>query len=112
MSDWKRIKFRLLLNAVSFGKVDEFKRLAQETIDAAKARSKAVGYRWYFNRDETKCYIIEQHPDSASLLRHLEAVGPPLLKLIGVSKVTRFKVFGSLGRLESPEHALQKLYGL
>lgn len=91
------------------GKVDEFKKLAQATIDAARARSKAVGYRWYFNSDETKCYIIEQHPDSASLIRHLEAVGPLLLKLLDVSKITRFEVFGSLGHLESAEHLLQKL---
>ena len=91
------------------GRLDEFKRLAQETIDAAKAGSKAIGYRWYFNRDETKCYIIEQHPDSASLIRHLEVVGIPLLKLLDVSKITRFEVFGSLGHLESAEKLLQKV---
>lgn len=91
------------------GKVDEFKKLAQATIDAAKAGSKAGGYRWYFNNDETKCYIIKQRPDSRSLIRHLETVGPLLLKLLDVSKITRFEVFGSLGHLKSAEHLLQKL---
>jgi hypothetical protein len=91
------------------GKVDEFKRLAQETIDAVKAGSKAVGYRWYFNSDETKCYIIEQHPDSALLIRQLEVVGIHLLRLLDASKVTRFEVFGSLGHLESAEKLLEKL---
>ena len=42
------------------GKVDEFKNIAQETIDAAKAKSKAVGYRWYFNGDETKCADLQR----------------------------------------------------
>ena len=91
------------------GKVDEFEKLAQETIDAVKAGSEVIGYRWYFNSDETKCYIVEQHPDSRSLLRHLEVVGPHLLKLLNVSKMTRFEVYGSIGRLGSVEHLLEKV---
>ena len=86
-----------------------FKKLAQETIDAVKAGSKVVGYRWYFNSDETKCYIVEQHPDSGSLVRHLGVLGPHLLKLLDVSKMTRFEVYGSLGPLESGERLSEKL---
>ena len=93
---------------ISSGKIDAFKKLAQETIDAVKAGSKVVGYRWYFNSDETKCYIVEQHPDSGSLIRHLEVLGPHLLKFLDVSKMTRFEVYGSIGRLESAEHLLEK----
>ena len=40
---------------------------------------------------------------------NLETVGPLLLKLLDVSKITRFEVFGSLGQLESAEHLVQKL---
>ena len=94
---------------ISSGKIDVFKKLAQETIDAVKAGSKVVGYRWYFNSDETKCYIVEQHPDSRSLLHHLEVLGPHLLKLLDVSKMTRFELYGSIGRLESIEHLLEKV---
>lgn len=89
------------------GKLDEFRKLAEETIEAAKNNSKVVGYRWYFNSDQTKCYIVEQHPDSGSLIRHLEVVGPSLLKLLDVSSVTRFEVYGSIGRLESVERFLE-----
>ena len=95
--------------SITPGKVNAFRKLAEETINAAKAGSNVVGYRWYFNSDQTKCYIIEQHPDSGSLIRHLEVVGPHLLKLLDVSKITRFEVYGSIGRLESAEHLLQKL---
>jgi quinol monooxygenase YgiN len=94
---------------ISPGKVDAFRKLAEETIDAVKAGSKVIGYRWYFNNDETKCYIVEQHPDSRSLIRHLAVVGPYLLKLLDVSKMTRFEIYGSIGPLESAEHFQEKV---
>jgi len=89
---------------ISPGKVDVFKKLAQEAIEAVKAGSKVVGYRWYFNNDETKCYIVEQHPDSRSLVRHLAVVGPYILKILEVAEMTRFEIYGSMGPLEPVEH--------
>jgi len=94
---------------ISPGKIETFRKLGQDTIDAVKAGSKVVAYRWYFNSDETKCYIVEQHPDSASLIRHLAVVGPYLLKILDVAKMTRFEIYGSIGRLESVEHFQEKV---
>jgi quinol monooxygenase YgiN len=66
------------------GKLEAFKNLAQETMDAVKAGSKVVGYQWYFNSDQTKCYIVEQYSDPSSLISYLEVLGPHLLKLLKV----------------------------
>ena len=94
---------------ISPGKLDVFKKLGQETIDAVKAGSKVTSYRWYFNNDQTKCYIVEQYPDSKSLIRHLEVLAPHLLKLLDVSKMTRFEIYGSLGPLEFAEHFQERI---
>jgi len=97
---------------ISPGKLDEFKKLAEETIDAVEAGSKVVGYRWYFNSDQTKCHIVEQYPDPKSLIRHLEVLAPHLLKLLKVSRMTRFEIYGSLGPLEFAEQVQEKLVKL
>ena len=91
------------------GQLDEFKKLAQETIDAVKAGSKVLGYRWYFNSVQSKCYIVEQYPDPTSLIRHLEVLAPHLIELLNVSKMTRFEIYGFLGPLEFAEHLQQKI---
>jgi quinol monooxygenase YgiN len=85
--------------AVSPGKVDAFKKLAQEATDVVKATEpNMIGYRWYFNNDDSRCYLLEQLPDSASTLSHLANanVAPILPKLHEISKITRFEVFGNL----------------
>jgi quinol monooxygenase YgiN len=81
---------------LSPGKVDAFKKLAQEIIYVATTKSKVIGYRWYFNSDESKCYLLEQYPDTEALLPHLASVQQILQKLLEVSKITRFEVFGHL----------------
>jgi quinol monooxygenase YgiN len=78
------------------GRVDEFKKLALEAINIATAKSKVIGYRWYFNSDESKCYLLEQYPDTEALLPHLTSVQQILQKLLEISKITRFEVFGNL----------------
>lgn len=93
--------------SISPGKVDEFKKLAQDAIEFGKTKSNVIGYRWYFNDDKSKCYLLEQYPDSAALLPHLDGVGQILQKLLQVSKITRFEVFGNI----SPE-AMKVLSGV
>ncbi len=86
--------------SISPGKVHEFKKLAQDAIDFAMTKSNVIGYRWYFNDDESKCYLLEQYPDSSALLPHLDGVSQILQKLLEVSKITRFEVFGNIGPKE------------
>ena len=78
------------------GKLDEFKKAAQEAISIAAAKSKVLGYRFYFNSDGSKCYLLEQYPDSEALLPHIASLQPIVQKVLAVSRVTKFEVFGNL----------------
>lgn len=78
------------------GKVETFKKLAQESIDIALAKSKVLGYQFYFNKDESKCYLLEQYPDSEALLPHIASLQPIVRKVLAVSRVSKFEVFGNL----------------
>src|SRR5271167_1258176 len=78
------------------GKVDAFKKLAQEAINIALAKSNVFGYQFYFNRDGSKCYLLEQYPDSESLLPHITSLQPIVQRVLAVSRVTKFEVFGNL----------------
>ncbi|HKM50612.1 MAG TPA: hypothetical protein VJZ75_05480 [Candidatus Bathyarchaeia archaeon] len=81
---------------ISTGKVDAFKKLAQEAINVVIAKSKVLGYQFYFNSDGSKCYLLEQYPDTEALLPHITSVQQIVQKVLSVSRVTRFEVFGNL----------------
>jgi quinol monooxygenase YgiN len=82
--------------AIYPGKVDAFKRLAEEAINITLAKSKVLGYQFYFNNDGSKCCLLEQYPDSEALLPHIANLQPIVQKVLAVSRVTRFEVFGNL----------------
>ncbi|HYV99933.1 MAG TPA: hypothetical protein VE862_00620 [Candidatus Acidoferrum sp.] len=82
--------------AIYDGKVEAFKKLAQEAINIALDKSKVLGYQFYFNSDGSKCFLLEQYPDSESLLPHIASLQPIVQRVLAVSRVTRFEVYGNL----------------
>ncbi|HKM77279.1 MAG TPA: hypothetical protein VJZ32_12770 [Candidatus Bathyarchaeia archaeon] len=91
--------------AIASGKIGEFKKIAQELIDVVEEKeSKTLRYQWYFNMDESKCYLVEEYPNAAALRVHVLHAGLNVRKLLKVSKVTRFTVLGKLSRV--PRKAL------
>ena len=78
------------------GKVDAFKKLAQEAINISLAKSKVLGYQFYFNNDGSKCYLLEQYPDTEALLPHIASLQSIVQRVLAVSRVTKFEVFGNL----------------
>ena len=65
-------------------------------------------YEFYFNNDESKCYVTEQYADSNALLTHLANVNDALQQLFKISSITRLEFFGAL----SPEaHAVAESLG-
>ncbi len=77
------------------GGLAAFKALAQKIIPTVKSESGMLGYQWYFNADETKCYTVEWLADSDAIMAHLGNVGEELPKLFAHSDITRFEVFGN-----------------
>lgn len=78
------------------GKADEFKKLVAEAVEIARNKSPVTSYHWYFNEDESRCGLIEVYPDPSAIVPHLSVVGDVLTKMLSISKISRFDVFGSL----------------
>ena len=78
------------------GGLDAFKDLAKQATKLVQENEpEMMGYQWYFNDDETKCYTAEWQTSSESLMAHLQNVGDILPKLLAHSDITRFEVFGN-----------------
>jgi quinol monooxygenase YgiN len=76
------------------GKVDEFKEIFQELLDVVKEKeSETLRYLCYFNKDQTKSYVVEEYPNAAALRAHILHVGLIIPKLLKISKPT-FTVLG------------------
>jgi quinol monooxygenase YgiN len=90
--------------AIYRGKVRAFKKLVQELTDIVKATEPEIlGYLWYFNSDESSCYLVQRFTNSASALTHIAnaEITPLLPKLHETSRITRFEIFGNMSpRLE------------
>lgn len=90
------------------GKLNEFKEIAQAAISSTKSSEPdMLGYQWYFNDDQSKCYLLERVSDSQALLNHFENVGPILPQLSEFAEITRFEIYGNL--TEEAEKAIAPL---
>jgi quinol monooxygenase YgiN len=78
------------------GGLEAFKKLANKATDMVRDNEPGMkGYHWYFNDDETKCYTLEWHSSSKSMLIHLQNVSDILPGLLIHSNISRFEVFGN-----------------
>lgn len=55
-----------------------------------------LGYQWYLNQDQSKCYIIEWVKDSDAWLAHASNVGSMLPALFAIAPITRCEFFGNI----------------
>jgi quinol monooxygenase YgiN len=89
-------------------KLEQFQSIAKEIIGAVNSNEPNMkSYNWYFNDAKSACFVHEHHTDSASILAHLENVGPLLGKILEVSKLARLDVLGNPN-----EEATKALKGL
>ncbi len=52
--------------------------------------------QWFFHEGDDKWYLTEMFADSEALMKHFDDVGPQLEKLLEISEVSRFEVFGDM----------------
>ena len=79
------------------GKVEEFKAIAQELLDLVKEKEpNTLRYECYFNKDQTKSYIVEEYPNTEALRVHTRHVALTLRKLLKISKITNATALGKL----------------
>jgi len=100
-----RMHFRVEFT-IDEGKIDEFKKLIQDMSRAVEANeSDTIDYRFYLNREGTKCIVHETYANSEAALTHNNSVASQTIlpKIFSISKVSRFDAYGN------PSEELQKV---
>ena len=94
----KRVYFMVNLD-IKDGKLDAFKDIAQAMIAVTVAEPGALAYEWYFSADRTRCRLVESYADENAVLAHIagKAVAELVPKLLEVSNITGFEVYGDTG---------------
>lgn len=68
------------------GKLEEFKKLADECLSIVKEKDQdTLQYDWFFSEDQTECVLREKYPDSNALLAHLGNIGDLFGKFLEVA---------------------------
>ena len=81
------------------GKVEAFERIAQAMSAGCQKEPGALEYSWYLNGDRKRCRLIEIYADANAVVAHLTGpvVSELVPKLLKVSKLTGFEVYGDPG---------------
>ncbi len=77
------------------GKLEEFKRLAQQAIEIVRAQEPGtLLYEWWFNADESECVAIDCYADSDAIMEHVRNVGPTMRKILAIADRTT-EIYGA-----------------
>jgi quinol monooxygenase YgiN len=81
------------------GKLDEFESIARSMIAITQNEPGARNYDWCFSTDHRRCRILETYVDSDAVLAHMtgDAVQVFVPKILEISSITRFEVYGDPG---------------
>ena len=88
------------------GKTEEYKKLVQGMSRVVEANEPdTINYRFYINREETRCIVLETYANSEAILAHFTGVASQTIlpKILRVSRIIRFDVYGN------PSAELQKV---
>ncbi len=86
------------------GKLEEFKKIADECIEIIKEKEAGKGalqYDWFFSPDQSECVVRETYIDSNAVLTHMGNIGEPIGRMFGISDFS-LEVYGN------PTEELQK----
>jgi len=106
MGDENRI-YLLTEFTIQPGKVDEFKDIARELLEVVKEEPETLRYLWYFDKDESKSYVVEEYPNAAAFRAHAFRVGTALPKMLKISKPK----FTLLGKPNLPAKEILSAFG-
>ncbi len=91
---------------INEGKKEEYKKLIQEMSSMVETNEPdTINYKFYLNKDETKCIVHETYANSEAALAHNNSIASQTIlpKIFDIAKVNRFDVYGN------PSEELQKL---
>jgi len=89
--------------AIAAGKTGEFQAIADDMVALTQTEPGALAYEFYIDASQQQSRLIEVYSDSDAALAHCQGrvVQELVPKLLGVSSLTGFSVYGDL----SPETA-------
>jgi quinol monooxygenase YgiN len=81
------------------GKLAAFDEMATAMIAETRKEPGALAYDWHFSADRKRCRLVETYANADALLTHLKGTVVQHLvpKMVEVSKVDRFEVYGDPG---------------
>lgn len=89
------------------GKLEEVKARVEELVAFVEANEvEPLAYDIYFDEAGAQMTVVQIHPDSASLERHLTIAGPAFRKFADLLALARVDVYG-----EPSEAALEQIRG-
>jgi hypothetical protein len=89
------------------GKLDEVKAGVEELVAFVEANeAEPLAYDIYFDEAGTLMTVVQIHPDSASLERHLTVAGPMFRRFADLLTLARVDVYGG-----ASEAALEQIRG-
>jgi quinol monooxygenase YgiN len=83
---------------ITEGKVDELRTIAESMTAGTQEEAGALAYEFYLDPAQRQCRLIEIYADSNAALLHCKGrvVQELVPKLLGVSTLTGFSVYGDL----------------
>jgi quinol monooxygenase YgiN len=84
----------------------EYKKLIQEMSRMVEANEPdTISYKFYLNKDETKCIVHETYTISEAALAHNNSVASQTIlpRIFDIAKIDRFDIYGN------PSEELKKL---
>jgi len=81
--------------AIAAANLEAFKALIAEGIDKTRGEPGNLQYDWFFNDDQTKCFVREAYADSDAVLAHMGNMGDTLGQLVELGGGLEVDVFGN-----------------
>jgi hypothetical protein len=89
------------------GRIDEVRAGAEDLVAFVEAsEAEPIAYEIYFDAAGTLMTVVQIHPDSASLERHLSVAGPLFRRFADLVTLARVDVYGT-----ASEAALEQIRG-
>lgn len=88
------------------GKMKEFKKLVRNMSKLVESNEPGtLSYRFYFDREETKCVVHEIYTNAEAVFAHNNGLASQTIlpKIFSVSRIVKFEIYGK------PSNKLQKI---
>lgn len=81
--------------SINEGRLEDFRSLMEEMVQATQAESGTLSYEWFISSDEASCHVHERYADSDAALAHLGKFGSDFAeRFLACAQPTALCVYG------------------